>query len=103
VACIFDTERGPMAVVLVGAMVVASIETTWAGLVTPPKRELKTFGYDEAARAPIQLEKGEELGRFKLGSTAIVLFGPDQIRWADSAWPGSPVRMGQLLALPKNA
>ncbi|WAG78600.1 archaetidylserine decarboxylase [Metapseudomonas furukawaii] len=103
VACIFDTERGPMAVVLVGAMIVASIETTWAGLVTPPKRELKTFGYDEAARAPIQLEKGEELGRFKLGSTAIVLFGPDQIRWADSAWPGSPVRMGQLLALPKNA
>ncbi len=76
VVCLFDTERGPMAVVLVGAMIVASIETVWAGLVTPPKRELKTFRYDEAARAPIRLEKGAELGRFKLGSTAIVLFGP---------------------------
>ncbi|QEY65238.1 phosphatidylserine decarboxylase [Metapseudomonas lalkuanensis] len=103
VVCIFDTERGPMAVVLVGAMIVASIETTWAGLVTPPKRELKTFSYDEAARAPITLAKGDELGRFKLGSTAIVLFGPDQVRWAENAWPGSQVRMGQLLALPKDA
>ncbi|MCO6056460.1 archaetidylserine decarboxylase [Pseudomonas sp. MOB-449] len=103
VVCIFDTERGPMAVVLVGAMIVASIETTWAGLVTPPKRELKTFSYDEAARAPITLEKGDELGRFKLGSTAIVLFGPDQVRWDERAWPGSAVRMGQVLALPKNA
>ncbi|BAN50927.1 archaetidylserine decarboxylase [Metapseudomonas resinovorans] len=103
VVCLFDTERGPMAVVLVGAMIVASVETTWAGLVTPPKRELKTFSYGEAARAPIKLEKGEELGRFKLGSTAIVLFGPDQVRWAENAWPGSQVRMGQLLALPKEA
>ncbi|NWL80704.1 phosphatidylserine decarboxylase [Pseudomonas taiwanensis] len=103
VVCIFDTERGPMAVVLVGAMIVASIETTWAGLVTPPKRELKTFSYDENARAPITLEKGDEIGRFKLGSTAIVLFGPDQVNWAESAWPGSPVRMGQLLATPKSA
>ncbi|MNQ46413.1 Phosphatidylserine decarboxylase proenzyme [compost metagenome] len=92
-----------MAVVLVGAMIVASIETVWAGLVTPPKRELKTFSYDEAARAPIRLEKGDEIGRFKLGSTAIVLFGPDQVRWAESAWPGSQVRMGELLALPGNA
>ncbi|GLZ85298.1 phosphatidylserine decarboxylase [Pseudomonas sp. BN414] len=103
VVCIFDTERGPMAVVLVGAMIVASIETTWAGLVTPPKRELKTFSYDESARAPITLEKGDEIGRFKLGSTAIVLFGPDQVNWAESAWPGSQVRMGQLLATPKSA
>jgi hypothetical protein len=52
--------------------------------VTPPKRELKTFRYDEAARAPIHLEKGAELGRFKLGSTAIVLFGPDQVKWAEN-------------------
>ncbi len=57
VVCLFDTERGPMAVVLVGAMIVASVETVWAGLVTPPKRELKTFSYDEAARAPIHTEK----------------------------------------------
>jgi phosphatidylserine decarboxylase len=99
VVCLFDTERGPMAVVLVGAMIVASIETVWAGLVTPPKRELKTFRYDEAARAPIHLEKGAELGRFKLGSTAIVLFGPDQVRWAEELGPLSGVCMGQRLGL----
>ena len=70
VVCLFDTERGPMAVVLVGAMIVASIETVWAGLVTPPKRELKTFRYDEAARAPISLEKA--------------------LNWADSSWAPPP-------------
>ena len=97
VVCLFDTERGPMAVVLVGAMIVASIETVWAGLVTPPKRSLKSFRYDEAARAPIVLDKGAELGRFKLGSTAIVLFGADQVQWAQELAAGSPVQMGQLL------
>jgi phosphatidylserine decarboxylase len=69
-------------------------------LVTPPKRELRTFRYDAAARAPIHLEKGAELGRFKLGSTAIVLFGPEQVKWAHSLTAGSPVRMGQGLASP---
>ncbi len=100
VVCLFDTERGPMAVVLVGAMIVASIETVWAGLVTPPKRELKTFKYDDAARAPIRLDKGAELGRFKLGSTAIVLFGPEQVQWAAELTANSPVQMGQRLASP---
>jgi phosphatidylserine decarboxylase len=95
--CIFDTERGPMAVVLVGAMIVASIETVWAGLVTPPKRELKTNRYDRTAREPITLEKGAELGRFKLGSTAIVLFAPEQMQWAGELSAGSPIQMGQRL------
>lgn len=97
VVCLFDTERGPMAVVLVGAMIVASIETVWAGLVTPPKRALKSVRYDETARAPIVLDKGAELGRFKLGSTAIVLFGPNQVQWAQGLGANSPVRMGQCL------
>ncbi|WBX90846.1 archaetidylserine decarboxylase [Achromobacter mucicolens] len=100
VVCIFDTEHGPMAVVLVGAMIVASIETVWAGLVTPYKRSIKSVRYDAAARAPIHLEKGAEMGRFKLGSTAIVLFGPGKIRWADTPSVLGPVRMGELLALP---
>ncbi|MEX6501485.1 archaetidylserine decarboxylase [Pseudomonas zhanjiangensis] len=95
--CLFDTERGPMAVVLVGAMIVASIETVWAGLVTPPKRVLKTFRYDEAARAPITLDTGAEMGRFKLGSTAIVLFGPNQVQWAEGLAANGSVRMGQCL------
>jgi phosphatidylserine decarboxylase len=97
VVCLFDTERGPMAMVLVGAMIVASIETVWAGLVTPPKRTLKTFRYDEASRAPIHLEKGAEMGRFSLGSTVILLFGPEQVRWAQHLTALTPVCMGQTL------
>ena len=100
VVCIFDTAVGPMAVILVGAMIVASIETVWAGLVTPPKRELKSFAYDEAARAPITLRTGDELGRFKLGSTAIVLFGPDAVIWSAELGALSTVNMGQLLGVP---
>ncbi len=95
--CLFDTERGPMAVVLVGAMIVAAIETVWAGQVTPPKRELRTTRYDAAARGPVGLEKGAELGRFKLGSTAVVLFGPNQVKWTEDLLAGSAVRMGQRM------
>ena len=103
VVCLFDTERGPMAMVLVGAMIVASIETVWAGLVTPPKRTLKSWRYDEAARGPIHLEKGAEMGRFKLGSTVIMLFGPDQVTWGHTLAAVSPVRMGQGLGMPATA
>jgi len=100
VACLFDTEYGPMAMVLVGAMIVASIETVWAGLVTPHKRHVRAVRYDEAARAPVHLAKGAEMGRFKLGSTVIVLFGPGRVRWTDTPSVRGPVRMGELLALP---
>lgn len=97
VVCIFDTEYGPMAMVLVGAMIVASIETVWAGLVTPPKREIKRIRYDEAARAPIRLEKGAEMGRFKLGSTVVLLFGKEQMQWAENLSEQTPVQMGQAM------
>lgn len=94
VVCLFDTEAGPMAVVLVGAMIVASVETVWAGLVAPPSRELRSTAYGQAAPS---LEKGDEMGRFKLGSTAIVLFGPDAMRWSESLKAGDSVQMGQLM------
>lgn len=97
VVCIFDTEVGPMAVVLVGAMIVASIETVWAGLVTPPKRELRSFSYANEDRQPVTLEKGAELGRFKLGSTAIVLFAANQVEWDEQLAELTCVNMGQPL------
>ncbi|HEX4939761.1 MAG TPA: phosphatidylserine decarboxylase, partial [Candidatus Kapabacteria bacterium] len=94
---LFDTDAGPMAVILVGAMVVASIETVWAGLVTPPKRQLKVTDYSPRPQ-PITLERGAEMGRFKLGSTAIVLFGPDVVKWKDGLQEGSPTAMGEQIA-----
>lgn len=98
VVCIFDTDYGKMAVILVGAMIVASIETVWAGLVTPPKRQLKVVNYDETSRKPIFLEKGAELGRFKLGSTAIVLFEPNRVNWSELLQPLSSIKMGEKIA-----
>jgi phosphatidylserine decarboxylase len=92
VVCLFDTDAGPMAVVLVGAMIVASVETTWAGLIAPPRRQLRTQRYGQPAPA---LGRGEEMGRFKLGSTAIVLFGPGRTVWEESLRAGDAVRMGQ--------
>lgn len=69
--CLFDTERGPLAMVLVGAMIVAAIETVWAGQITPLTRRVQRVRFDE----PITLERGAEMGRFKLGSTVVMCFG----------------------------
>lgn len=95
VVSIFETAAGPMAVVLVGALFVASIETVWAGMVTPPRRrEIRVWDYRNEART---LPRGAELGRFNMGSTAIVLFGRDRIQWDAAVPAGSPVQMGQPL------
>ncbi|MCC4265494.1 archaetidylserine decarboxylase [Oceanimonas baumannii] len=93
VVCIFDTSAGPMAMVLVGATIVASIETVWAGTVTPPPgKQVQRWDYhpDTAPR----LAKGEEMGRFKLGSTVVCLFGPDKVALNEELVPGTPTRMG---------
>ncbi|WP_444920757.1 archaetidylserine decarboxylase [Microbulbifer sp. CnH-101-G] len=91
--CVFDTVAGPMAMILVGAMIVAGIETVWAGQVTPHTRDVRTINYME--NAPVQLKKGEEMGRFKLGSTVVMLFGAEQVHWLDSLEAETPVRMGE--------
>ncbi|WP_163370726.1 archaetidylserine decarboxylase [Endozoicomonas acroporae] len=97
VVSIFDTEYGPMAVIMVGAINVASIETVWAGLVTPQRGQVATTTYGEASQS-VELSRGDELGRFKLGSTAIVLFGKNQIEWLENWQPGLSIKMGEALA-----
>ncbi len=93
--CVFDTEFGPMAMILVGAMIVAGIETVWDGQVAPPPRQLTTRSYPQEAPT---LKKGEEMGRFKLGSTVILLFGKDKIDWLDKFEALTPTRLGEALA-----
>lgn len=93
VAAIFDTELGPMAMVLVGAMIVASIETVWSGLVAPLKRDVKSLRYDDHEQ--ITLEKGAEMGRFKLGSTVVLAFPENTSQFVESLKAGSDVRMGE--------
>ncbi len=94
---IFDTEYGPMAMVLVGAMIVAGIETVWSGQVAPLPRQPQTL-YSRAEPARITLEKGQEMGRFHLGSTVILAFGPDQVRWVDTLTHRTPVTLGRTIA-----
>ena len=88
--CLFDTELGRMAVVLVGAMIVAGIETVATGKVKPTGRL-------ELNQHQLFLEKGAELGRFYLGSTAIVLFEEDKLQWDSEFSATSLVEMGKAL------
>lgn len=100
VVTIFQTPCGPMAMVLVGAMFVANIETVWAGVVAPRgERDILSWGYRHrhADTPAILLEKGAEMGRFNMGSTVILLFGPGAMDWANDLKPGSTVRMGQRI------
>lgn len=94
--CHFDTEAGPMAMILVGAMIVAGIETVWGGQIAPPPKTPQTLNYAELP-APIELAKGEEMGRFKLGSTVILLFGKDRVKWAEDFESGDDVRLREAL------
>lgn len=98
VVCIFQTEAGPMAVILVGAIFVGSIETVWAGEITPPRgKGIRVTTY-AAGDNVIQLERGEELGRFNMGgSTIIVLFGAGCVKWEFGLGPETRVRFGQAL------
>jgi phosphatidylserine decarboxylase len=92
--CLFDTAAGPMAVILVGAMLVSSIRTVWSIDRTVASKIIKNEIYPEPT---ISLERGAELGHFRMGSTVIVLFAKDGMQWAEELQPSSVVQMGQLL------
>jgi len=95
----FDTAIGPLAMILVGAINVASIETVWAGAITPPLgTKIRRWTYPAEGPDAVILEKGAELGRFNMGSTVIMLCGPDAVRWESPIHPGGAIRMGQALA-----
>lgn len=92
---LFETDAGPMAMILVGALFVACIETVWAGVVTPPHgHRVRREAY---AERPVQLARGAEMGRFNMGSTVILLFGKDRMNWTAGLGAGQAVRMGQAI------
>ncbi|WP_437886878.1 archaetidylserine decarboxylase [Phytobacter sp. V91] len=100
VICLFDTEFGPMAQILVGATIVGSIETVWAGTVTPPREGIIkrwTWPAGENDGAVAQL-KGQEMGRFKLGSTVINLFAADKVQLVEHLQNLSVTKIGEPLA-----
>ncbi len=93
----FRTEYGPVAVVLVGAMVVASIETVWAGRVAPAGNRKARYEYPVTGDRALSLARGAEMGRFALGSTVIVALPRGSVEWNAELGAASPLRMGQKL------
>jgi phosphatidylserine decarboxylase len=96
VVCEFKSEiHGTFAMVLVGATIVGSIATVWHGVINPPRsRKVRAWEY---ADLEMSLKQGEEMGRFLLGSTVVMLFEKGKINFNTSWLPGQPIRMGELM------
>jgi len=95
VVAMFDTAIGPVMMILVGAMIVGSIETKWAGVVTPNKQtDLTSWDY---SKENIVFERGKEVGSFKLGSTVILLFPEKTVQWDAAFQQNTSIKMGQQL------
>lgn len=94
-AAIFSSDRGRFAVVMIGAVNVAAIETVWAGLVTPPHRS--AMRREDYESRDLRYPMGEEIARFNMGSTAILLFEKDMAELDTRLIPETPLRMGQSI------
>lgn len=93
-ACLFDGPHGLFASVMVGAMIVAGIETIWGGREQAHARTLRHRAYGDGEHT---FAAGDEMGRFFLGSTVVLLFEPGRVEWQPDIAAGSPVRMGQAI------
>lgn len=97
VVCLFDGAHGPFALVLVGATIVGSMATVWHGVVNPPRaHHIRRWDYT-GQQPPIELQAGDEMGRFLLGSTVVLLFPKNTLRFAPDWAPSRPVRLGEVM------
>ncbi len=96
VVCVFDTAHGQMVLTLVGATIVGSMATVWHGLVNPPRPgRLWEKSYQPGA---VTLRQGEEMGRFMLGSTVVLLFPKTDMSFNPGWQSAAPVRLGEVMA-----
>jgi phosphatidylserine decarboxylase len=95
VVCVFESAHGPFVLALVGATIVGSMATVWHGVVNPPRsREVREWKY---ADQQIVLNKGDEMGRFLLGSTVVLLFPKNTLQFNPQWAPAQGVRMGEAM------
>lgn len=103
VIMLFDTSTGPMALIMVGAIFVGSISTAWNGMITPRRnRQTQIWDHQDGEQSRIDVKTGQEIACFNMGSTVILLFGPDSITWSDDLEAGSAVQMGQRIGTVLN-
>jgi phosphatidylserine decarboxylase len=96
VVCVFDTGYGPFVNVLVGATIVGSMATVWHGVVNPPRTgKIREWNYEGQ---DIRLKKGQEMGRFLLGSTVVMLFPKGVVAFHPDWAPARPVKLGEAMA-----
>ncbi|UUZ72271.1 archaetidylserine decarboxylase [Polaromonas sp. P1(28)-8] len=99
VVCVFDSPRGPFVLILVGATIVGSMATVWHGVVNPPRgKQVRAWDYDPNAEAAVVLRRGEEMGRFLLGSTVVMLFPAGPLHFNPDWAPGRLIRLGEAMA-----
>ena len=95
---IFNTEIGSMALIMVGAIFVGSMETVWAGEITPASVRRQTINDYVGSKKVIQLGQGDEAGRFNMGSTVILLFEQGKLNWDSSISVDAGIHLGQVIA-----
>jgi phosphatidylserine decarboxylase len=99
VVCVFETERGPFVLVLVGATIVGSMATVWHGVVNAKRTgTVCEWRYDSEDDAAVHLRQGEEMGRFLLGSTVVMLFPQGPLAFNPAWVPGRAIRLGEPMA-----
>ncbi len=95
VVCVFESEFGPFVLTLVGTTIVGSMATEWHGLVNPPRPGVvQEWRYDSQ---DIRLQQGQEMGRFLLGSTVVMLFPKAAMNFNADWTPARPIRMGEAM------
>ena len=103
VVCVFNTASGPFAMTLVGATIVGSMATVWHGVINPPRtgtpREWR-YGNATGDEKPVVLKRGDEMGRFLLGSTVVMLWPKDVLQFNPNWIPTKAIQLNELMATP---